>query len=178
MCGIAGFSGRFESELLVRMNERMAHRGPDDSGTLAIEAAGVGLAHRRLSIIDLSPRGHQPMWDAERKAVIVYNGELYNFRELRDELLADGFRFESDSDTEVLLNLYLRDGVDMLERLNGMFAFAIWDVEERRLFVARDQIGVKPLYFTTTDRGFLFASELKSLLAEPSVDRSIDPVAV
>ncbi len=178
MCGIAGFSGRFESDLLGRMNDRMAHRGPDDSGTLFVDDAGVGLAHRRLSIIDLSARGHQPMWDADQRAVIVYNGELYNFRELREELLADGFRFESGSDTEVLLNLYLRDGVGMLERLNGMFAFAIWDKEEKRLFVARDQIGVKPLYYTTTERGFLFASELKSLLAEPSVDRTIDPVAV
>jgi asparagine synthase (glutamine-hydrolysing) len=178
MCGIAGYSGRFEPSLLRAMASRIAHRGPDDEGIWADPDNAVGLAHRRLSIIDLSPRGHNPLWDVKRRAAIVYNGELYNYRELRAELVAQGFEFASDTDTEVILNLYLRDGVDMLSRLNGMFAFAIWDVAQRRLFVARDGIGIKPLYWTKTPRGILFGSELKSLLCEPSVDRELDPAAV
>jgi asparagine synthase (glutamine-hydrolysing) len=178
MCGIAGFSGDFEATLLERMNDAQRHRGPDDAGVLFLPEARVGLAHRRLSIIDLSPRGRNPMWDATRKVVIVYNGELYNYRELRRELVADGYAFHSDTDTEVLLNLYLRDGEKMLERLNGIFAFAIWDTRKRELLVARDGVGVKPLYYAETPRGFLFASELKSLLQEPSIDRALDLEAV
>ena len=130
MCGIAGFSGDFEAALLDRMNGAQAHRGPDDADVLYLPEARVGFAHRRLSIIDLSPRGRQPMWDVRRRAVIIYNGELYNYRELRHELVADGYAFNSNTDTEVLLNLYLRDGEKMLERLNGIFAFAIWDTRK------------------------------------------------
>ncbi len=178
MCGIAGFSGGFEPGLLQRMNSAQSHRGPDDADVLYLPDAHVGLAHRRLSIIDLSERGRQPMWDATRRVVIIYNGELYNFRELRRELVADGYAFNSDCDTEVLLNLYLRDGEKMLERLNGIFAFAIWDTRTRSLLVARDGVGVKPLYFAETPRGFLFASELKALLQEPSIDRTLDLEAV
>jgi len=178
MCGIAGFSGDFEPGLLERMNSAQAHRGPDDADVLFLPEVRVGLAHRRLSIIDLSPRGRNPMWDVTRKVVIVYNGELYNYRELRRELLSDGYAFHSDTDTEVLLNLYLRDGEKMLERLNGIFAFAIWDARKRSLLVARDGVGVKPLYYAETPRGFLFASELKALLQEPSIDRSLDLEAV
>jgi asparagine synthase (glutamine-hydrolysing) len=178
MCGIAGYSGRFEHALLGAMAARIAHRGPDDEGLWSDPSNGVGLAHRRLSIIDLSPRGHNPLWDVKRRAAIVYNGELYNYRELRRELIGQGFVFASDTDTEVLLNLYLRDGPEMLAKLNGMFAFAIWDVERRRLFVARDGIGVKPLYWSKTPRGVVFASELKALLCEPSVPREIEPAAV
>ncbi|MEN8161187.1 MAG: hypothetical protein ABFS41_14035, partial [Myxococcota bacterium] len=178
MCGIAGFSGNFDALLLERMNAAQAHRGPDDAGTLFVPETRIGLAHRRLSIIDLSPRGRQPMWDVQRRAAIVYNGELYNYRELRRELVADGFAFQSECDTEVLLNLYLRDGEKMLERLNGIFSFAIWDARTRSMLVARDGVGVKPLYYAETPRGFLFASELKALLQEPSIDRSLDPEAV
>ena len=178
MCGIAGFSGDFEPELLERMNRSMAHRGPDAAGTLHDPAARLGLAHRRLSIIDLSERGRQPMADATGRVWISYNGELYNYRELRRELVQDGYAFRSESDTEVLLNLYLRDGAKMLARLNGIFAFAIWDTRSRELLVARDPLGVKPLYWATTPRGVLFASELKALLQEPSLDRSLDPRAL
>jgi asparagine synthase (glutamine-hydrolysing) len=178
MCGIAGYSGRFDPALLAAMAHRLAHRGPDDAGLFSKPDAGVGLAHRRLSIIDLSPRGHQPLWDVRQRAAISYNGELYNYRELRAELVAQGFEFASDTDTEVLLNLYLRDGPGMLSRLNGMFAFAIWDAERRQLFVARDGLGVKPLYYATTPRGVVFASELKALLSEPSLDRELDPTAI
>jgi asparagine synthase (glutamine-hydrolysing) len=178
MCGIAGFQGSFESALLERMNTSIAHRGPDDSGVHYDAATRTGLAHRRLSIIDLSPRGHQPMWDVTGTVAIGYNGELYNYRELRAELVADGYRFASQTDTEVLLNLFLRDGAKMLERLNGIFAFALYDTRSGELFVARDGVGVKPLYWTETPKGTLFASELKALLQEPSVDRSLDFEAV
>jgi asparagine synthase (glutamine-hydrolysing) len=178
MCGIAGFSGDFDERLLARMGSAIAHRGPDDHGSWFDAAHRVGLAHRRLSIIDLSPRGHQPMWDVTRTVATVYNGEIYNYRELRDELVADGYRFDSQCDTEVLLNLYLRDGAKMLERLNGIYAFALWDTRRHELLVARDGLGVKPLYYAATARGVLFASELKALLQEPSIDRSLDPEAL
>src|SRR5262249_17828942 len=127
MCGIAGFQGAFDARLLDRMSLAMAHRGPDDQGSWFDVERRVGMAHRRLSIIDLSRRGHQPMWDVTHTAAIVYNGEIYNYQELRKELVADGFSFDSECDTEVLLNLYLRDGEKLLERLNGIFAFALWD---------------------------------------------------
>jgi len=178
VCGIAGFCGNFGAELLERMNAAQAHRGPDDAGTFFEPEARIGLAHRRLSIIDLSPRGHQPMWDQSGRIAISFNGEIYNYRELRRELLHDGYAFRSDSDTEVLLNLYLRDGAKMLARLNGIFAFAIWDSRSRELLVARDQLGVKPLYWAETPRGVLFASELKALLEEPSIERELDPQSV
>ena len=178
MCGIAGFSGALGLDLLTRMNGQISHRGPDDSGVCHLPAKGIGLAHRRLSIIDLSPSGHQPMWDVTKRAAIVFNGEIYNYRELHQELEAEGFGFKSSSDTEVLLNLYLRDGEEMLPKLNGMFAFAIWDAPRNRLFLARDGVGVKPLYYAETPKGFLFASELKSLLEEPTVGRSLDPDSV
>jgi asparagine synthase (glutamine-hydrolysing) len=178
MCGIAGFSGDFEASVLERMSNAIGFRGPDDSGLCVISNEGIGLAHRRLTIIDLSTSGHQPMWDASRRIVITYNGEIYNYRELKTSLVNSGFSFSSESDTEVLLNLYLRDGVSMLESLNGIFAFAIWDTKERVLFLARDGVGVKPLYYSCTGNGFLFASELKSLLHEHSVDRTIDKEAL
>src|SRR5437870_3909948 len=138
MCGIAGFSGDFDPVLLQRMGRRLAHRGPDDSGTYLSTDGKVGLAHRRLSIIDLSPSGHQPMSEASDIAVVVYNGEIFNFQELRRELQLEGFSFRSRSDTEVLLNLYLRDGERMLRKLNGMFAFALLDIRDGSLFLARD----------------------------------------
>jgi asparagine synthase (glutamine-hydrolysing) len=178
MCGVAGFSGRYDEALLERMNAAMAHRGPDDSGVFIDEEHSVGLAHRRLSIIDLSLRGHQPMWDCTRTVAIVYNGEIYNFAELRKELVKDGYSFRSDSDTEVILNLYLRDGDKILERLNGIYAFALWDTRTKSLFIARDGFGVKPLYYAETQRGVVFASEIKALLQDSSIERTIDPRAV
>lgn len=178
MCGIAGFSGQFDAALLDRMSASLSHRGPDDAGALVMERYSVGLAHRRLAIIDLSPAGHQPMWDEANIAAIVFNGEIYNYRELRDQLLSQGCRFRGHSDTEVLLNLYMQEGEAMLDRLNGIFAFAIWDSRDQSLFVARDGMGVKPLYFAETERGFLFASELKALLREAAVSRELDPLAI
>jgi asparagine synthase (glutamine-hydrolysing) len=160
------------------MSELVSHRGPDDSGLLHLPNKGIGLAHRRLSIIDLSPSGHQPMWDESERVVIVFNGEIYNYRELRAELLAAGCSFRGDSDTEVLLNLYVRHGERLLEKLNGIFAFAIYDDRDASLFLARDGVGVKPLYWAETEQGFVFASELKALLAVSAIDRALDPLSI
>jgi asparagine synthase (glutamine-hydrolysing) len=178
MCGIAGFSGGFDPALLQRMNDSIAHRGPDDAGVWHDAGLGIGFAHRRLSIIDLSALGHQPMWDVKRQVVIVFNGEIYNYRELRAELVSAGYSFGTQTDTEVLLNLYLRDGTAMLAQLNGIFAFAIYDVQSGSMFIARDQLGIKPLYYAQPNDGLVFASELKALLQEPSIPAAIDAGAV
>jgi asparagine synthase (glutamine-hydrolysing) len=178
MCGIAGFVGPWPESLLGAMNTALAHRGPDGEGIFHDPAAGIGLAHRRLAIIDLTEAGAQPMASADGRYHITYNGEIYNYRALRDELERGGVDFRSQSDTEVLLALYARDGADCLARLHGIFAFAVWDAQDRRLFVARDPLGVKPLYYAQTANGFLFASELKALVLCPDVARDIDPVAV
>jgi len=178
MCGIAGFNGDFDETLLHKMNRVLAHRGPDDEGFFWDRKLRVGLAHRRLSIIDLSDRGHQPMWDAQKKVAIIFNGEIYNFRELRNNLVSKGYSFQSKSDTEVLIYLYLRYGEQMLSRLNGIFAFAIWDTRAETLFLARDGTGVKPLYYCNNRLGFIFASELKAILQEPRIDRNLNPEAI
>ena len=124
MCGITGFLGSFQPSLLTAMTNALAHRGPDDHGYYHEESHGIGLGHRRLSVVDLSPTGHQPMTSYNSLVHLVYNGELYNFQALRSELVDQGYRFRGTSDTEVLLNLYLRDGTDMLPKLDGIFAFA------------------------------------------------------
>lgn len=178
MCGIAGFLGNFDLQLVGRMGEAIAHRGPDDEGDYHDPVSGIGMVHRRLSILDVSPLGHQPMWSADGRAAIVFNGEIFNYRELRAWLEAEGYCFRSQSDTEVLLSLYLRDGYELFSRLNGMFAFAIWDKSRQTLFLARDGLGVKPLYYAETDGGIVFASEIKALLQEPGVSRAIDPIAL
>lgn len=164
MCGIAGFSGDFSEDQLKHASRSIAHRGPDAEGIWFNRRDGIGLAHRRLSILDLSPTGAQPMVSRDGAVVLVFNGEIYNFRELRSELETKGDRFRGHSDTEVLLQLYLAYGEAMLVRLNGIFAFAIWDQHNRSLFVARDALGVKPLYYAETAAGFTFASEIKALL--------------
>jgi asparagine synthase (glutamine-hydrolysing) len=178
MCGFIAFSGAFEMSDLQVSLRTIAHRGPDDSGVWANASAGVGLGHVRLSILDLSSLGHQPMESIDGQVVIAFNGEIFNFRELRDDLEARGYSFRGHSDTEVLLQLYIADGEAMLPRLNGMFAFAIWDARRQALFVARDDMGVKPLYFTQTTQGVLLASEMKALLPFPGVSRQINPVAL
>jgi len=178
MCGIAGFSGHFSQRELIEMGARIAHRGPDGAGDFFLPERGIGLTHRRLSIIELSEAGHQPMVDRSGQVVITFNGEIYNFLELREELLAAGHLFKGRSDTEVLLNMYLHHGEAMLPKLNGIFAFAIWDGRSQNLFVARDDFGVKPFYYAQTPRGLVFASELKALLCVPDVDKTIDPYAI
>jgi len=178
MCGIAGFSGNLDIQALRKMSDAILHRGPDDEGEFYDAAKGVGLAHRRLSILDLSPAGHQPMMSEDGAVVLVFNGEIYNFRELRMELEARGHRFRGHSDTEVLLALYMAKGEDLLPYLNGIFAFAIWDARQRILLLARDGLGVKPLYYAEANSGLVFASELKALLKVSDVGRNIDPIAL
>jgi asparagine synthase (glutamine-hydrolysing) len=178
VCGICGFLGKFDRDLLARMSAILAHRGPDDGCLWYSGELGVGLAHRRLSIIDLSTNARQPMWDEAGELCIVFNGEIYNYRELRRELQAAGCHFRSQSDTEVLLQLYREDGAAMLPRLNGIFAFALYDARDGSLLLARDGLGVKPLYYTCTPRGVLFASEIKALLQEREISRELDPVAI
>ena len=181
MCGIAGLFARdphasVDRSVLTAMRDAMTHRGPDGEGLWL--ADGVGLAHRRLSVIDVegSP---QPMRSADGRSVIVFNGEIYNYRALRHELGQLGHRFATEGDTEVILTAYREWGADCLARLNGMFAFAIYDTHARSLFLARDRFGVKPLFTATLPDGtFAFASELKGLLAHPRIERKIDPLAI
>jgi asparagine synthase (glutamine-hydrolysing) len=181
VCGIAGKLNfdpgrRVDRATLLRMTSALIHRGPDDEG---VESFGpVGFGHRRLSIIDLSPAGHQPMANDDGSVWIVFNGEIYNFQELRRGLEQAGWRFRSNSDTEVLLRLYEALGVGCLHQLRGMFAFAIWDVKRQSLFIARDRLGVKPLFYRVGPDGLSFASELKALLQDPEVERRVDPVAI
>jgi asparagine synthase (glutamine-hydrolysing) len=158
------------------MTNALAHRGPDGAG--AFVDGPVGLGHRRLSILDLSSAGQQPMASASGRAVLTYNGEIYNFQSLRLELQALGHRFVSQTDTEVLLYAYEAWGESCLARLNGMFAFAIWDNYRQFLFLARDRFGVKPLYYTIQDNAFVFASEIKAILAHPCVSARLCPDAL
>src|SRR5688572_16980723 len=182
MCGIVGVFNHstheeVKAEALLRMRDSMVHRGPDDSGVFITRDRTLGLAHRRLSIIDLSEAGRQPMADRSGRFWIVFNGEIYNHAELRSDLEKFGVVFRSKSDTEVLLYLYERYGQDMVHHLRGMFAFAIWDNQARTIFLARDRIGVKPLYYADRNGTFIFASEIKAILASGKLNRSVDPTA-
>jgi asparagine synthase (glutamine-hydrolysing) len=179
MCGICGFF-QFEKEAdagtLKKMNDRIVHRGPDDEGFF--QKDGIGLAARRLSIIDLAT-GHQPLSSQSGNSWITYNGEVYNFPELRRELVQRGYVFRSQSDTEVVVNLYEEFGLEFVKKLRGMFAFAIYDQKNRRLILARDHIGKKPLYYCLKKNGnLIFASEIKSILQYPGVGRDVDPEAL
>lgn len=181
MCGIAGIYAYRESappvdeQELLRIREAMIHRGPDGAGLWISPDRRIGLAHRRLSIIDLSEKGAQPMATADGNFRITFNGEIYNYRELRKELEAKGYRFRSNSDTEVLLYLYAEHGAGMLQRLRGMYAFGIWDERKRELFLARDPFGIKPLYFADDGITLRFASQVKALLRGDKIDREADP---
>jgi asparagine synthase (glutamine-hydrolysing) len=175
MCGIAGFTGWGDERIARNMIQAINYRGPDSTGVFA--HSEFTFAFARLAIIDLRPEGNQPMMSADNRFIIVFNGEIYNYQSLRKEL-EPHFSFRSLSDTEVLLNLYARDGVNMLQSINGMFAFAIYDFEKKELFVARDRMGKKPLYYTATNNSFVFASELKALLQHPSVTKKLNIEAV
>ncbi|MFP4502219.1 MAG: asparagine synthase (glutamine-hydrolyzing) [Candidatus Hydrogenedentota bacterium] len=172
MCGIAGIAGRRDPEAVGRMIDAIAHRGPDDGAVWADDAATLG--HRRLSIIDLAG-GAQPMAYADGACQIVYNGEVYNFEVLRGELAAKGHAFRTRCDTEVILAAYAEWGEACVEKLRGMFAFALWDARERKLVVARDPVGVKPFYYAEHNGCFYFGSEIKALLACPEIPRDMDP---
>ena len=165
MCGIVGFSGGLDKASLVKATDALTHRGPDDKGTFYAEAQNVGLGHTRLSIIDLSAMGHQPMVSSDQSVILVFNGEIYNFQVLRLGLEEKGYIFKGSSDTEVVLNMYLEYGIDCLPKLNGIFGLAIFDCRSENLFVARDALGVKPVYYFANDELFSFSSEIKSLLA-------------
>lgn len=181
MCGIVGIASRRRVEVretLLCQRETLRHRGPDDAGLWWSSDGCVGLAHRRLAIIDLSSMGHQPMRDSNDELCIVFNGEIYNFQDLRDDLEADGYPFRSSSDTEVILAAYRRWGTDCLQHFNGMFAFALYDGRRRRLFVARDRAGEKPLFYRLSDEGIEFASELKALMENPSFPRRLSVEAL
>ncbi len=178
MCGIAG-STEATPRVLEAMADRLVHRGPDSRGAEMFEDGGTGFAHTRLAVIDLSPGGHQPMTSACGRYHLAYNGEIYNYRELRRELEAEGERFRSTSDTEVLLALLARHGPGCLDRLVGMFAFALWDREREELTLARDRLGIKPLvYAPLAGGGLAFASEIEALKAHPGVDLSLDREAL
>ena len=167
MCGISGIfnfgkSKKIDPEILARMNQTMIHRGPDDSGIH--HESFIGLTHRRLSIIDLST-GHQPMYNEDGSICIVFNGEIYNYDELQKELQAKGHKFQSRSDTETIIHCYEEYGNACVEKLRGMFAFAIWDSKQQKLFLARDRLGIKPLYYYHDNNSLIFASEIKAIIA-------------
>jgi asparagine synthase (glutamine-hydrolysing) len=179
ICGIFAFTDSFAADeaTVSRMRDTLIYRGPDDAGSVVPEGLRVALGHRRLSIIDLSPAGHQPMANEDGTMWITYNGEVYNHEALRSELEAKGHRFRSRTDTEAILHLYEEEGPDAVLRLEGMFALAIWDGRRRELFLARDRIGVKPLYYARLPGGLVFGSEIKALLEHPAVSADLDEQA-
>ena len=182
MCGISGFfnysNGSIQNGegLIRKMNGVMEHRGPDDSGVWANEKRNVFLGHQRLSILDLSSAGHQPMHSSQCTNTIVFNGEMYNYKELKKQLKINDF--QSNSDTEVLLELYAEEKKSFLSELRGMFAFSIWNEEKQQLRLARDRAGQKPLYYTIQNEIFAFSSQLKSLFELPWVKRELDEEAL
>ncbi|MBX7045892.1 MAG: asparagine synthase (glutamine-hydrolyzing) [Ignavibacteria bacterium] len=178
MCGIAGLINWGNETALENMTSVIEHRGPDDAGAKWFSESNTGLGHRRLSIIDLSPAGHQPMPDDSGKFWITFNGEIYNYKEIRNELASLGYKFKSHSDTEVILKAYQQWGVDSLAKFNGMFAFVIYDAENKKTFGARDRAGVKPFYYSISGSSLAFASEIKSILASGFVKPEIDFEAV
>ncbi len=175
MCGIAGFTGRDE-RLIGRMTDALAHRGPDQHGHYCDDF--VSLGHRRLSIIDLSEDGRQPMSNEDGTVQIIFNGEIYNYRELKPELERRGHKFKSRSDTEVIVHAYEEYGIEAVQKLRGMFAFAIWDSRKKLLWLARDRIGIKPLYYHSKNGRLVFASEIKGILQDTSVPRRLNRQAL
>lgn len=180
MCGIVGLVDYahkpIDREVFNKMRDLMVHRGPDDSDSVFLD--NVALGHRRLSIIDLSPLGRQPMADDSKQIWITYNGEIYNFREIRKELEAKGYRFRSTSDTEVIVYSYKEWGAKCVDRFNGMFAFCIYDSRKKSLFIARDRYGIKPFYYFNGKGIFAFASEIKALLAHPEIESRLNPATL
>src|ERR1700730_12487763 len=177
VCGICGKlnfnrAAGVSSSLLKRMADTIHHRGPDDEGSFASGPVGIGF--RRLSIIDLNT-GHQPISNEDGTIWIVFNGEIYNYQELRQYLQAKGHVFKTQTDTEVIIHLYEEFGESCVEKLRGMFAFAIWDERQKLLFMARDRVGIKPLYYSLSDKSLVFASAIKAILADPAINRNLAP---
>ncbi len=180
MCGICGwiaFNGEIEENVLIKMRDSLIHRGPDDCGSIILTSKNrwkIGLAHRRLSIIDISSFGRQPMTNEDNSIHLVYNGEIYNFLELREELIKKGHKFRSRTDSEVIIHSYEEWGEECFKKFNGMFAIGLWDTKNETLFLVRDRMGKKPVYYFESPHGFLFASELKALLLHPYLKKEID----
>src|SRR3989337_736529 len=177
MCGIVGLCSlnkRTDKTVLTSMRDALTHRGPDDAGIYFDQECNVGLGHRRLSVLDLSSFGHQPMSNDNGSIWITYNGEVYNYREIREELIKKGYNFKSDSDTEVVIKAYEEWGIDCVHKFIGMFALAIWDRREKKLYLLRDRVGVKPLYYYYKEGLFLFASELKALMKHPDFSKEVN----
>ncbi|WP_316840680.1 asparagine synthase (glutamine-hydrolyzing) [Pedobacter gandavensis] len=182
MCGIVGYWNirngvNAENEILHKMAKTIAHRGPDDEGYY-INEYGLGLAHKRLSIIDLTAQGHQPMVSHDRRFVMVFNGEIYNYIELAEQLSKEGVQFKGHSDSEVLLECYRQYGESCLTMFNGMFAFVIWDNEKKEIFAARDRVGIKPLYYYYNQELFAFGSEIKAVIAHPNIPVKPNPIGI
>ena len=176
MCGIVGIASLNLNKIkLNEITNTLSHRGPDDFGIY--QDNYVGLGHRRLSIIDLEG-GRQPIFNEDRSMCIIFNGEIYNFIQIRDDLLEKGHRFSTRSDTETILHAYEEWGEKCVDYLRGMFAFAIWDSKARRLFLARDRLGIKPLFYAEQNGKFYFASEMKAILADPDFSRDLDKTAL
>ena len=175
MCGIVGVYGTSDKSLVKKMSDKIIHRGPDDEGYYVDDHISLGM--RRLSIIDLQT-GKQPIFNEDGSIVVVYNGEIYNFRELKKELESKGHRFYTNTDTEVIVHAYEEYGYDFVSRFNGMFAFALWNSDKKELILARDRLGIKPLYYTFLDGKFFFASEIKSILEYEEMERDVDKVAL
>jgi len=181
VCGITGFwsfNKKTEKAVLISMRDALTHRGPDDAGVYLDEKLGVGLGHRRLSILDLSSLGHQPMSNDTESIWITYNGEVYNFIDIKKELVNKGYNFKSNTDTEVLIKAYEEWGINCVHKFIGMFALAIWDSREKKLYLLRDRAGVKPLFYYDKDGLFLFGSELKALMKHPDFKREVNPNAL
>ncbi len=173
MCGIAGFLGNGTEDNLWKMIKAINYRGPDYQGISLTE--NLGFAHARLSIIDTDSRSHQPFFNLEKTLAIVFNGEIYNFLEIKNELLkTNKYTFRTSSDTEVLLYAYAEYGIECLQKIHGMFAFAIYDFVKKELFLAKDRMGKKPLYYTLQNNIFIFASEPKAILQHPSVKKELN----
>lgn len=180
MCGICGifhFDNNSPDRLLLEnMKTSLQRRGPDAEGSWF--AGPVAFGHRRLAVIDLSAKSNQPMVDSVLKLTLVFNGTIYNYPQLRAQLQDKGYQFFSDGDTEVILKAYAEWGEHCVEHLHGMFAFALWDANKQQMFLARDRLGIKPLYYSNNGKRFLFASNTQALLQDKTVDRSIDPVGL
>jgi asparagine synthase (glutamine-hydrolysing) len=179
MCGITGVyhfnnNKKTSKEIVDQMRDSLSHRGPDGKGTYVSENQKVGFGHRRLSILDLTEAGAQPMSDKDKNIYITYNGEIYNFQEIKSDLEKKGYKFQSKTDTEVIINSYKEWGVDCVKKFNGMFAFAIWDKKSNQLFVARDHIGIKPFYYSINNGSFIFGSEIKSILKNSNIEKELE----
>ena len=174
MCGICGFTGKKEernSEILTAMMNKIIHRGPDSAGQYIDD--GISLGFRRLSIIDLE-NGSQPMKNAAEDIVVVFNGEIYNYKEIKAELIEKGYKFQNNSDTECLIHGYEEYGTDLVKHLRGMFAFVIWDKKNKTAFGARDHFGIKPFYYSVINKNLVFGSEIKSILEYPGYEKSVN----